>query len=304
MYDIIIVGAGPAGLTAAVSARRAEKSVLIIEKSTFGGQIPFSPQIENDPAFKEIGGNELADMMVDQALEMGAEIELGTVCEVSDCDGAKTVTTNEGDSYTARAVILATGAKHRMLGLEGEEALVGNGISFCAVCDGAFFEGQDVAVIGGGNSALQEAVLLSDTARSVTLVQNLDFFTGEAGLLEVLKKKQNISFITGTTVRSFESEGGLLTGLKLSRVSDGTVSSLPVTGAFVAIGLAPDNGAFENVTLLDQWGYFDSDESCTTKTPGIFVAGDARKKKIRQITTATADGAVCALAACEYIDRG
>ena len=304
MYDIIIVGAGPAGLTAAVYARRAEKSVLIIEKSTFGGQITFSPKIENYPAFKEIGGNELADMMVDQALEMGAEIELGTVCEVSDCDGSKTVTTKEGDSYTARAVILATGAKHRMLGLEGEEALVGNGISFCAVCDGAFFKGQDVAVIGGGNSALQEAVLLSDTARSVTLVQNLDFFTGEAGLLEVLKKKSNVSFITGTTVQSFESEGGLLTGLKLSRVSDGTVSSLPVTGAFVAIGLAPDNGAFENVTLLDQWGYFDSDESCTTKTPGIFVAGDARKKKIRQITTATADGAVCALAACEYIDRG
>lgn len=302
MYDIIIVGAGPAGLTAAVYARRAEKSVLIIEKSTFGGQITYSPKIENYPAFKEIGGNELADLMVEQALEMCAEIELGTVCGVEPCgDGTKTVTTKEGDTYEAKAVILATGAKHRMLGVEGEDALVGNGISFCAVCDGAFYKGQDVAVIGGGNSALQEAVLLSDTAKTVTLVQNLDFFTGEASLLEILKKKSNVNYITGTTVKGFESENGLLTGLCLAK-ADGEESTLAVSGAFVAIGLAPDNKAFEDVTDLNEWGYFDSGEDCRTCTEGIFVAGDCRQKKIRQITTATADGAVAALAACAYID--
>ena len=304
MYDIIIVGAGPAGLTAAVYARRAEKSVVIIEKGTFGGQITYSPKIENYPAFKEIGGNELADLMVEQALEMGAEIELGCADSVTvNNDGTKTVTTKEGDSFTAKAVILATGAKHRMLGVEGEGELVGNGISFCAVCDGAFYKGLDVAVIGGGNSALQEAVLLSDTAKSVTLVQNLDTFTGEAGLLEVLKKKENVSYITGTVVSGFESENGTLTGLKLKKVATGEESLLKVDGTFIAIGLAPDNKAFEDVCALDNWGYFDSDESCRTVTDGIFVAGDARQKRIRQITTATADGAVSALAACDYIDR-
>ena len=301
MYDIIIVGAGPAGLTAAVYARRAEKSCLIIEKSTFGGQITFSPKIENYPAFKEIGGNELADLMVDQALEMGAEIELGTVCEIIDYGATKSVKTKEGDEFEAKAVILATGAKHRMLGVEGEAELVGNGISFCAVCDGAFYKGQRVAVIGGGNSALQEAVLLSDTASEVTLVQNLDYFTGEAGLLEVLKKKTNVKYITGTTVAGFISENGLLTGLKLKN-ADGVESTLSVDGVFIAIGLAPDNSDFASVAALDEWGYFDSREDCRTATPGVFCAGDARQKKIRQITTATADGAVSALAACSYID--
>ncbi|MBQ2729709.1 MAG: FAD-dependent oxidoreductase [Clostridia bacterium] len=303
MYDIIIVGAGPAGLTAAVYARRAEKSVLIIEKSTFGGQITFSPKIENYPGFKEIGGNALADVFVDQALGMGAEIELGTVNGIiSGENGTKTVYTKEGDTYTAKAVILATGAKHRMLGVEGEAELVGNGISFCAVCDGAFYKNQDVAVIGGGNSALQEAVLLSDTAKSVTLVQNLDYFTGEAGLLETLRKKSNVNYITGTVVYGFEAENGLLSALKLKKVESGEESTLKVDGAFIAIGLAPDNKDFENVAELDQWGYFNSCENCRTATEGIFVAGDARQKKIRQITTATADGAVSALAACEYID--
>ncbi|MBE6587937.1 MAG: FAD-binding protein [Ruminococcaceae bacterium] len=302
MHDIIIVGAGPAGLTAAVYARRAEKSCLVIEKSTFGGQITFSPKIENYPAFKEIGGNELADLMVDQALEMGAEIELGTVCSVNvEADGTKTVETAEGDTYRAKAVILATGAKHRMLGVEGEAELVGNGISFCAVCDGAFYKGQKVAVIGGGNSALQEAVLLSDTASEVTLVQNLDYFTGEAGLLETLRKKSNVKYITGTTVQGFISENGLLTGLRLKN-THGEESVLFVDGTFIAIGLAPDNKAFESVCTLDDWGYFASGENCRTATDGIFAAGDARQKKIRQITTATADGAVAALAACEYID--
>ena len=193
MYDIIIVGAGCAGLTAALYARRAEKSVLVIEKDTFGGQITFSPKVENYPGIKQMSGNEFADMLVDQFLEQGADIEPGTVTGISvEADGTKTVVTDTGDSYRAKAVILAAGARHRMLGVEGEAELVGHGISFCAVCDGAFYKGAEVAVIGGGNSALQEAMQLSDGCKKVTLVQNLDDFTGEARLLEALKGRSNV----------------------------------------------------------------------------------------------------------------
>ena len=303
MYDIIIVGAGCAGLTAALYARRAEKSVLVIEKDTFGGQITFSPKVENYPGIKQMTGNEFADMLVDQVLEQGADIEPGTVTGISvEADGTKTVVTDTGDSYRAKAVILATGARHRMLGVEGEAELVGHGISFCAVCDGAFYKGAEVAVIGGGNSALQEAMQLSDGCKKVTLVQNLDNFTGEARLLEALKGRSNVEFITGTVVSGFISEGGELRALRLTKEADKSESILPVTGAFVAIGLAPDNKAFENVATLDKWGYISTDESCVLPENGIFAAGDCRSKTIRQLTTAAADGSVAALAACRYID--
>lgn len=307
MYDIIVVGAGCAGLTAALYARRAEKSVLVIEKGSFGGQITFSPKVENYPGIKQMSGNEFADMLVEQVLEQGAEIELGEVCKISvgSSDGGsidkKTVFTSDEGSYTARAVILATGARHRRLGVEGEEALIGHGISFCAVCDGAFYKGLEVAVIGGGNSALQEALLLSEGCKKVTLVQNLDFFTGETKLLDALHAKENVEYITGTTVSGFESTGGELHALKLKK-SDGALSTLAVDGAFVAIGLEPDNKNFAGVADIDDHGYFDCDESCLTVTPGVFIAGDCRRKKIRQLTTAASDGSVAALAACRYID--
>ncbi len=301
MYDIIIVGAGPAGLTAAVYARRAEKTALIIEKSTFGGQITYSPKVENFPGSKEISGNELADLMVDQAMNLGAEIELGEVVKVTvNPDGTKTVFTDDGEEYGAKAVILATGAKHRLLGVPGETELIGHGISFCAVCDGAFYKDKEVIVVGGGNSALQEALLLADGCRRVTMVQNLDFFTGEEKLLNSLKAKGNVEFITGTVVTGFESENGELTAVKVEG-HDGE-KIMKTDGVFVAIGLQPDNENFRDVASLNQWGYFDTDESCTTESCGIFAAGDCRSKKIRQITTACADGSVAALAACNYID--
>ena len=302
MYDIIIIGAGPAGLTAAVYARRAEKSAVIIEKGTFGGQITYSPKVENFPGFTEISGNGLADLMVEQALSAGAEIELGEAESVKvNPDGTKTVTTKEGDTFTSKAVIIATGAKHRLLGVPGEAELIGHGISFCAVCDGAFYRGKEVIVVGGGNSALQEALLLSDTCKKVTMVQNLDCFTGEEKLLNTLKSKGNVEFITGTVVTGFESKNGELTAVKI-KDSD-SEKTLTTDGVFVAIGLAPDNENFRSVAELNQWGYFDTDESCSVKTEGIFVAGDCRKKIIRQITTACADGSVAALAACNYIDN-
>ena len=300
MYDIIIIGAGPAGLTAALYALRADKSVLVLEKGTFGGQITFSPQIENYPGFSKMSGNEFADRLVEQVISQGAEIEMETVTTVKDNGETKTVVTEDGE-YEAKAVIIAVGVKHRQIGLSNENELVGEGVSYCAVCDGAFFKGQTVAVLGGGNSALQEAVLLSDGCKKVYVIQNLDYFTGEARLVEKLKDKDNVELITGTVISALNGEKSLKS-LTLRKECDGSESELEVDGLFVAIGLIPNNEAFSEIAGLDEMGYIDSDESCLTATPGVFVAGDCRKKQIRQITTATADGSVAALAACRYID--
>ena len=300
MYDIIIIGAGPAGLTAAVYARRAEKSVLVLEKGVFGGQVTYSPLIENYPGFAAMSGNEFAEKLIDQALSQGADIEMETVTEIRDNGSSKTVVTEEGE-HEAKAVIIATGVKHRPIGLPNENELVGEGVSYCAVCDGAFFRGQTVAVLGGGNSALQEAALLSETCKKVYVIQNLDYLTGEAKLAEKLKSRDNVEFIMGTVISALNGEKSL-ESLTLRREADGAESKLEVSGLFVAIGLIPGNAAFADIAGLDEWGYIDSDESCLTKTPGIFTAGDCRKKQIRQITTAAADGSVAALAACRYID--
>lgn len=299
MYDIIVIGGGPAGLTAAVYARRASKSVLVLEKETFGGQITNSPRVENIPGFSALSGNEFAEKLVDQAIALGADVEAAEVLSVKD-GKTKTVVTDAGE-YEAKAVIIATGAKHRMLGIPGEEKFVGNGISFCAVCDGAFYTGKKVAVIGGGNSALQEAVLLSDLAKEVTIVQNLDFLTGEKKLIEQLEQKSNVKIILGTVVDAWLGENEI-NGVRMKKVGDGTLSEISVDGVFVAVGLVPQNEPFGNVTSLDERGYIVSDENCTTGTTGVFVAGDCRTKRIRQVTTAAADGAVAALAACAYID--
>ena len=301
MYDIIIVGAGPAGLTAAVYARRAEKSVLIIEKESFGGQITKSPRVENYPGFTEISGSELADKLLEQIMVQGAEIELDEIVGIDGALGHYTLHGNNGD-YETKTVIIATGAHHRTLGIYGEERLEGKGISYCAVCDGAFFRGQTVAVIGGGNSALQEAVLLSEGCKKVIIVQNLAYFTGEAKLLEILKSRDNVEFITSHVVDSIIADDGVFKGIKIKNADSGELSEVLCDGMFVAIGLMPKNEPYAHLAKLNDWGYFDSAEDCTTATPGVFVAGDCRSKRIRQITTATADGAVAALAACAYID--
>ena len=301
MYDIIIIGSGPAGLTAAIYALRAGKSVLILEKSAFGGQITYSPKIENYPAMGQISGNELADKMVEQVIEMGADLGLETVTGVRDEGNKKIVVTEDGE-HECKSVIIAVGVKHRRLGLPNEEDFVGEGISFCAVCDGAFYKDQTVTVIGGGNSALQEAVLLSEGCKKVTVVQNLDYFTGEAKLLEILKSRSNVELITGSVVDSIIADGSTFKGIKIKSEASGALSEIACDGMFVAIGLEPKNEPYAHLARLNDWGYFDSAEDCTTATPGIYVAGDCRSKRIRQITTATADGAVAALAACAYID--
>lgn len=299
MYDIIIIGGGPAGLTAAIYARRANKSVLVIEKGSFGGQITFSPKVENIPGFSEVTGNEFAEKLVEQALGLDTEVECAEVLEIKQGD-IKTVVTDSGE-FVGKTVIIATGAKHRMLGLDREEEFVGEGISFCAVCDGAFYAGQDVAVIGGGNSALQEALLLADLAKKVYVVQNLDFLTGEQKLQEKLNAKENVEIILGHTVKGVLGDT-TLTGITIED-HYGSEKQLTVDGMFVAIGLIPQNEAFANLITLDSRGYVDSDENCETNADGIFVAGDCRTKKIRQVATAAADGAIAALAACDYLDR-
>lgn len=302
MYDIIIVGAGPAGLTAAVYARRANKSVLLLDKAAFGGQITYSPKIENYPGFESISGSELADKMVEQALNQGAEVEVENVTGIRDNGDTKTVLTEDGNEYEGRAVILACGAKHRHLGLENEERFIGDGISFCAVCDGAFYMDKTVALIGGGNSALQEAILLSETCKKVYVIQNLDFLTGEKRLQEILEQKENVEVITGTVVSAI-ADTAEFSAITIKNVHTEELQRLPLDGMFVAIGLVPENDAFADLVALDQAGYIDSTEACQTKTPGIFAAGDCRQKGVRQVATAIADGAVAAIAACRYLDH-
>ena len=206
MYDIIVIGAGPAGMTAALYALRADKKVLLIEKETFGGQITYSPKVENYPGFMQVSGNELADHMLEQVTEHGADIELCEVTGIKDNGQSKTVITDIGE-FEAKAVIIATGAKHRHLGVEGEEELIGEGISFCAVCDGAFFSGKKVGVVGGGNSALVEAMMLAETSSEVVIIQNLSILTGEAKMVRALEEKPNVSMIFDTVVEGFEAEG-------------------------------------------------------------------------------------------------
>jgi len=301
MYDIIIVGGGPAGLTAAVYALRAGKSVLVLEKNSFGGQIAFSPKVENIPGFREISGAEFADKLVEQAMGLGAEVELEKVTKVEKDGDIFRVSTEDGAVFEGGAVILAVGVKHRTLGLPGEEDLIGNGISFCAVCDGAFYTGQEVAMIGGGNSALQEALLLSEVCSKVTIVQNLAFLTGEKRLADALAQKENVEIIYSTVVDEYLTEGGALTAIKVKNEA-GAERVIPCNGVFLAVGLIPENDAFASLASLNDWGYFDSREDCVTVTPGVYVAGDCRSKGIRQVVTAAADGAIAAMAACRYLD--
>lgn len=299
MYDIIIVGAGPAGLTAAIYGRRAGKKVLVLEKDTFGGQMTFSPKLENYPGFEMISGNELAQKMLEQALGLGADIDMDTVVDVIDGD-TKTVLCENGQ-YEAKTVIIAAGAHHRRLHLPREEEFIGNGISFCAVCDGAFYQGQHVAVIGGGNTALQEIVLLADICKKVTVVQNLAFLTGESKLMEVLKAKENVEYIFSTVVEGYEGEEELK-AICLHNTETDSHSKLEIDGIFLAIGTVPENAPFAKVADINAQGYIVSDERGTLSTKGIFAAGDCRTKQYRQIATAIADGASAALNACRYLD--
>lgn len=294
-FDIIIVGGGPAGLTAAIYARRAGKSVLVLEKAVIGGQIASSPRVDNFPGIPGVSGVELAERLYTQAEGLGARIELEEVLEIR--DGApKTVVTDYG-TYTCTALILATGMKHRTLGLAGEDSLPG--VSYCAVCDGAFYEGRDTAVCGGGNTALQDALFLSDLCRHVTVIHRRREFRGDPILAEALRKRENVSFAMDTVVEALLGQDAL-TGLRLKNVATGEETALAVSGLFQAVGQQPEGALAQALHVADTAGFIPAGEDCLTSAPGVFAAGDCRAKEVRQLTTACADGAVAALAACRY----
>ena len=300
-YDIAVVGSGPAGLTAALYARRAGKSVIVIEKENFGGQITFSPKIENYPTAMEISGSEFAEKLMTQAEAHGTVLEMDNITAIEKREDGFSLTGEYG-TYYAKSVILATGSKHRTLGIAHEADLTGHGVCYCAVCDGAFFRDCNVAVIGGGNTALQDAVFLSEICTSVTIVQNLPELTGDPVLQEKVKKLENVAVICDASVDALLGEERL-EGIRILRGTEKTPEILAVEGMFVAIGQQPENDAFSAWTALDPNGYIIADERCMTDTAGIFTAGDCRTKAVRQVVTAVADGASAALAACRYLDR-
>lgn len=304
MYDTVIVGAGIAGLTAAIYLRRAGKSVLVLEGNVPGGQIINTLSIENWPGDMGVSGAELMQKIQKQALELGAEIEMEEVLKIEkDADGFKVTT--EDDKYTAGAVVLAVGAENRKLGLPREDELTGRGVSYCATCDGAFYKGKDVAVIGGGNTALDDALYLSDLAAKVYLVHRRDEFRGDEKTVEKLRTKDNVEFVLGYVPDELAGDEKIA-GVKL--VPSGRVASvtepreLEVNGVFVAIGQVPATDKFAGLVDLDEHGYIVAGEDCVTSCPGVFAAGDCRTKSVRQLVTAAGDGSVAAEAACGFLN--
>ena len=298
-YDIVIVGAGTAGLSAAIYAVRAGKSVIVLEATTHGGQIVNTPEVENYPGIQKISGFEFANNLYEQAKSLGAEVIYEKVIGI-EVNGEEKIVHTTKEDYQAKAVILATGAKNRPLGLEHEKEWIGAGISYCAICDGMFYRGKDVAVAGGGNTALEDAIFLTNYCRKVYLIHRRDAFRGEEKLLQTLKEKPNVEFVLNANITRLIGEDGV-DGVEVEDKNTHEKRVIDVMGLFVAIGQMPENSEFINVVDLDKGGYIEAKEDCKTKTKGIFTAGDCRTKKVRQLATAASDGAIAALAACEYI---
>ena len=299
MYDIGIIGGGTAGMTAAIYGQRAGKKTLIIEGGAFGGQITSSPNVENYPGIASVSGSEFSMNLLDQATKLGADTVTEQVTCIRD-EGAQKVIVTKGQEYPCKSVILATGVTHRHLGAPGEERLTGAVVSYCATCDGMFFRGRDVAVVGGGSTALQDAEFLSNYCKKVYLIHRRDEFRGEDSIVKRLREKDNVEFILSATVKEIVGEM-VVEKLILNHIKTGETSELPVNGVFVAVGQIPKNEMFADVVKLDVGGFILAAEDCVTSHPGIFAAGDCRTKEVRQLTTAAADGAVAALAACKYI---
>lgn len=299
MYDIIVIGGGVSGMTSALYSLRNGKKVLLIEGEAVGGQIAQSPKVENFPSIKQISGAKLSDDLFEQISALGVDFEFDKIEGITKEKDIFTVKGEFGE-YQSKAVIIATGVKHRKLKLPNEENLIGHGVYYCALCDGPFYNGKEVTLIGDGNTALQYALLLSDICSKVNLVIMFDKFFGDEALVKVVESRKNIEITRNS--KTVELIGDTeLTGIKFER-TDGSTFVIENTPLFVAIGQVPDNQKFANLAELDALGYFDSDESTTTKTKGLFVAGDCRKKGIRQLSTAIGDGAVAGTSACNYIN--
>ena len=298
-YDIAIVGGGPAGMTAALYAARSGKSVILFEGEVLGGQILPTRKIENYPALPEVDGYTFADGLTKQITALGVNIVSAAVTNVKQAENGFLLTTSK-EEYSSSTVILATGLKHRKLGLAGEESFIGQGISFCATCDGMFFRRREVAVVGGGNTAVQDALVLSEYCSRVYLIHRRAELRAERSLAEQMLAKENIEFIGETVIEELQGEG-VLQSLTLRNVTTGAVEYLPVAALFEAVGQLPQNAAFADLVELDEDGYFITDNACRTSCPGVFAAGDACRKTVRQLTTAVADGTVAALSAVEYL---
>lgn len=296
MYDIIVVGAGTAGLSAAVYGARAGKRVLVLEQKNAGGQIVNSPEVDNYPGIKHISGFEFIQGLQEQAEEAGAQFQYAPA-EAIWCEGEKKLVRCGDEELACNTIILATGMVYRKLGLVQEEHLTGKGVSYCAVCDGAFFRGKDTAVVGGGNTALEDALYLSEICRKVYLIHRRDRFRGENTMVNKLLQIKNVEFILDSVVTELRGKEQL-SGIIVKNKVSGIVNELSVNGLFVAVGQIPENERFRDVVELDAHGYIKADESCRTSVPGIYAAGDCRTKQVHQLVTAAADGAVAALAAC------
>lgn len=303
-YDVAIVGGGPAGLTAGIYAARAGKKTVVFEREMIGGQITFTSEIDNYPAAPGMNGAEYAMKIQEQAMSFGAEVVMDeiTAVEKPAKEGEAFLLKGNADTYEATTVIFATGLTHRRMGLEGEEALISRGISFCAVCDGAFFRGRDVVVYGGGNTAVEDATFLAGLCNKVTIVHRRDRFRAEQHLVEELKTHENVTFAMKKTIDAVHGDG-MLQRVTLKDTETGETEELAVDGLFVAIGQIPNGKGFVELVQTDEPGYYQVDENCEAATPGVFVAGDGRSKQVHQLTTAVADGAVAATKACQYVDR-
>jgi len=298
MFDIIIIGGGMAGMTASLYALRNNKKVLIIEKESVGGQIATSPKVENYPTHKSLSGSELADQLFEQIMDLGVEFELEDVEKIEKENNIFKVKTNYNE-YEAKSVIIATGVKHRTLGIENEEKYIGKGVYYCAICDGPFFKGQDVTLIGDANSAMQYALMLASYCKTVHMFTLFDKFFGEKALEDQIRKTPNIKITHNVKAVDLKGEKSL-EKIVFER-NNKEVFEHETNAVFVAIGQVPDNKKFENLVDIDKVGYIIANESCETKTKGLFVAGDCRTKDIRQVATAVGDGAISATKACKYL---
>ena len=300
-YDVIIIGGGAAGMTAALYSLRSGKSVLLLEKETIGGQISKSPRVENFPTIKEISGEELSSKLFDQIMDLGCEFELDTILKVEKNEN-EFIVTGEYSTYNSKSVILATGLEHRKINIENEDELLGKGVSYCAVCDGAFYKDEDVCLIGDGNTALQYSILLSNYCKKVYVCTLFDKFFGDDVLVKKLKERENVEIIQNVSLTKFIANEEL-EGLVFKNTKDDSLLELKVKGCFIAIGQIPNNENFSNLVDLDKNGYIIVNEDLETKTKGLFVAGDCRVKKVRQLTTAVSDGAMASVGAVSYIDK-
>lgn len=302
MIDVLIIGGGPAGLSAAIYAKRAGVSTLVLEQSIYGGQITNTPEVENYPGVLKISGADLAMLLYEQVNDLGVEVRLEGVESLDLTGPVKTVRTAQ-ETYEARTVIIANGAKRRKLECPGEERLAGHGVSYCATCDGAFFRGKEVAIVGGGNTALEDALFLSNHCSMVHLVHRRDAFRGSKILADAVLARENIQIHYDSVTQEIQGDSKV-SAIVLKNVKTDAVETVPVSGVFVAVGLAPDNGIFAGQVELDPAGYIVAGEDCKTSQEGVYAAGDTRTKEVRQIITAAADGAVAAVEAANRVNAG